>query len=274
MASGGSEHASDEIFNFKCSPCLDDKRNREAAKYCVECQGYYCQSCADMFHKMPGLKSHTFLDQTNYKSSSGIGGLPAIPTQRCSVHKTKIVDMYCGNHDEVGCKTCIALGHRSCSDVKSIPDIVDKAHSTKDIKKLDKELKDVKRLKEKLIDTKRAQREDLKKSKFDSIREIKTYRQEVDAILDNIEENSIAEVEKIFQEVDSELFKENTITEDEIDQLEQSLKDLKQSEGNKAQQFVSMKTSALYISKMNDETIPDKFPVLRQGLLSFFEPTI
>jgi hypothetical protein len=112
MASGGSEHSSDEIFNFKCLPCLDDKRNKEAAKYCVECQGYYCQSCADMYHKMPGLKSHTFLDQTNYKSSSGIGGLPAIPTQRCSVHKTKIVDMYCGNHDEVGCTTCMALIHR------------------------------------------------------------------------------------------------------------------------------------------------------------------
>ncbi|XP_060597164.1 uncharacterized protein LOC132751072 [Ruditapes philippinarum] len=258
MASGGSEHSSDEIFNFKCSPCLDDKRNREATKYCVECQGYYCQTCADMFHKMPGLKSHTFLDQTNYKSSSGIGGLPAIPTQRCSVHKTKIVDMYCGNHDEVGCTTCMALDHRSCSGVKSIPDIVDKAHSTQDIKTLNKKLKDLKQLKEKFIVAKRAQREELKKSKFNALREIKNYRQELDAILDNIEENSIAEIEKIFQEVDSELLQDNTITEDEIARLEQSLNDLKQSEGNMAQQFVSMKISSSYISKMNDATFPEK----------------
>jgi hypothetical protein len=112
MASSGSDISSDEIYNFKCSPCLDDNRHREAEKYCVECQGYFCQPCAEMFHKLPGLKGHKFLDQTNYKSSGVLGRLPAIPTQICSVHGTKIVDMYCGNHDEVACTSCMTLNHR------------------------------------------------------------------------------------------------------------------------------------------------------------------
>ncbi|XP_053390782.1 E3 ubiquitin-protein ligase TRIM33-like, partial [Mercenaria mercenaria] len=252
MASGGSEYTSDEIFNFKCSPCLANNRNREAVKYCVECQGYYCQSCADVIHMIPGLKSHTRLDNSKYKSRGLPAGLPAVPTERCSTHETKILDMYCGNHDEVGCTTCMALNHRSCAEVLSIPDIVDSKFQTTDVDKIHQKLQHLKMFMEEIIKTRQRLIKDLKKSKTGAVMAIKDFRKEMETILDKLEKESVKELEMNFTEKESKLLEEKTKAENELDGLKQAVNDLKKSEGNKAQQFVSMKMSLKGIAEMED----------------------
>lgn len=112
MATGGIEDTSDETFVFMCSPCADDGRNVEAVSYCVDCQGYCCPPCTNVHKIVPVLKKHTVLDQTHFKSEDAGANLPAVPTQRCSKHALKIVDLYCDDDDEVGCSTCMALDHR------------------------------------------------------------------------------------------------------------------------------------------------------------------
>jgi hypothetical protein len=52
------------------------------------------------------------LDKASFKSAGSTNELPAIPTERCAVHETKIIDMYCQKHDDVGCTTCMTLDHR------------------------------------------------------------------------------------------------------------------------------------------------------------------
>ncbi|XP_045196117.2 E3 ubiquitin-protein ligase TRIM33-like, partial [Mercenaria mercenaria] len=252
MASGGCEDTSDELFSFKCSPCLAINRNREAVNYCVGCQGYYCQSCADVIHMMPGLKSHTLLDNSNYKSPGLRAGLPAVPTERCSIHETKIVDMYCGNHDEVGCTTCMALNHRSCADVQSIPDIVDSKCQTTDVDKIHQKLQDIKMMMEKIMKSKQRLIEDLKKSKTEAVMAIKDFRKDIETILEQLEKESIKELEMKFIEEESKLLKEKKKAKTELDDLKQADNDFKKSEGNKAQQFVSMKLSLQSIAKTED----------------------
>jgi tripartite motif-containing protein 2/3 len=105
MATGDSEMASDEFSDFQCFTCT----GKVAVKYCVECQGYCCQSCMDTHLRFPALKSHTLLDPSTGKVE---GSLISLPTQRCSIHSIKLVDMYCKDHDDVGCTTCMALKHR------------------------------------------------------------------------------------------------------------------------------------------------------------------
>ncbi|XP_053390774.1 uncharacterized protein LOC128553626 [Mercenaria mercenaria] len=252
MASGGSEDTSDEIFNFKCSPCLANKRNKEAVKYCVECQGYYCQSCADITHMIPGLKGHTLLDNSNYKSPGLQAGLPVVPTERCCIHETKIVDMYCGIHDEVGCTTCMALNHRSCADVQSIPDIVDSKFQTTDVDKVHQKMQDLKIMMEKIMNTRQRLIEGLKYSKKEAVIAIKDLRKEMETILEQLEKESIKELEMKFIKEESKLLEEKKKAETELDCLKQAVNDLKKSEGNKAQQFVSMKMSLKSITKMED----------------------
>ncbi|XP_053396828.1 uncharacterized protein LOC128556287 [Mercenaria mercenaria] len=252
MASGGSEYTSDEIFNFKCSSCLANNRKREAVKFCVECQGYCCQSCTDIIHMMPALKGHTLLDNSNYKSSSLHAGLPAVPTERCSTHETKVVDMYCGSHDEVGCTTCMVLKHRSCADVQFIPDIVDSKFQTADVDKIHQLLQDLKMMMEKIMKSRQRLIEDLKKSKTEVVMTIKDFRKEMETILEQLEKESIKELEMKFIEEESKLLEEKKKAETELDGLKEAVNDLKESEGNKAQQFVSMKMSLKSIAKTED----------------------
>ncbi|XP_053390772.1 uncharacterized protein LOC128553624 [Mercenaria mercenaria] len=273
MASGGCENTSDEIFSFKCSPCLVNNRNREAVKYCVECQGYYCQSCADVMHMMPGVKGHTFLDKLNYKSSRLSAGLPAVPTERCSIHETKIVDMYCGNHDEVGCTTCMALNHRSCYDVQSIPDIIDSKFETTNVDKIHQKLQDMKIMMEKIMKTRQSLIEDLKKSKKEAVMAIKDFRKEMETIFEQLEKESIKELEMKFIEEESKQLEEKKKAETELDGLKQAMNDLKKTEGNKAQQFVSMKMSLKRIA--NTEDVSRSLQTHVDAEISFsFDPAI
>ena len=113
MASGGSIDASDEVIDIKC--CICDKKNirREAEKYCVECKDYFCTPCSDK-HKMfsPNASGHNLLDKADFGSAGRRSGLPSFPTERCGVHKAKLLELYCKDHNEVICATCVALSHR------------------------------------------------------------------------------------------------------------------------------------------------------------------
>ncbi|XP_053390784.1 uncharacterized protein LOC128553634 [Mercenaria mercenaria] len=160
--------------------------------------------------------------------------------------------MYCGNHDEVGCTTCMALNHRSCADVQSIPDIVSSKFQTTDVDKIHQKLQDLKMMMAKTMNIRQRLIEDLKKSKTEAVMAIKDFRKEMETILEQLEKESIKELEMKFIEVESKLLEERKKAETESERLKQAVNDLKKSEGNKAQQFVSMKMSLKKIAKMED----------------------
>lgn len=92
MATGGCDNPSDKIASFRfCSNCAKSNKIREAFKYCMECNGYYCQACVDRHKRLSGLKGHHLMDMSTLKST-------------CS--------MYCGKHNVVGCKSCMTSEHR------------------------------------------------------------------------------------------------------------------------------------------------------------------
>ncbi|XP_053390770.1 uncharacterized protein LOC128553622 [Mercenaria mercenaria] len=222
---------------------------------------------------IPGLKSHTLLDNSKYKSRGLPAGLPAVPTERCSTHETKILDMYCGNHDEVGCTTCMALNHRSCADVQSIPDIVESKFQTTDVDKIHQKLQDLKMMMEEIIKIRQRLIENLKKSKTRAVMAIKDFRKEMETILDKLEKESIKELEMNFIEKESKLLEEKTKAVNELDGLKQAVNDLKKSEGNKAQQFVSLKMSLKIIAEM--EAVSRSLQTTVDADISFsFDPAI
>ncbi|XP_053379874.1 uncharacterized protein LOC128546142 [Mercenaria mercenaria] len=236
MATGGKEVS---IFNFKCSTCVKLNKNREAVKYCVECQGYCCQSCVDLHSVFPTLEGHSLLDKSSFKSTTFTTDLPVIPTVKCSYHEAKVVDMYCENHDVVGCTTCMALNHRSCKDVQSIPDVIETTYQRADVDTTVQRLLDTKTTMAKMKES----RETLLKSKTKAINAIKKYRQEMEMLLENMEKESIMEVEKKFSEIECNLNQEKNKAEKEEDGLRRDADNLQKSDGNRAQQFVYMKTA-------------------------------
>lgn len=103
--------SSDEYIDYRCCVCERKKVNRDAEHYCVSCQDYYCQKCVRIHDDVPSLSEHVILGKSHFKSISGVRRLPSIPTERCLDHPTKIVDIYCETHKEVGCGTCMATKH-------------------------------------------------------------------------------------------------------------------------------------------------------------------
>jgi hypothetical protein len=112
MATSLGDNLSDEIINIKCCLCIQDNRVREADKYCVQCKDYYCAPCIEIHRKIPATKEHKLLDKSDFRSLGPDGSLPSFPTQRCTLHPAKVVDMFCEDHNEAACASCMFLNHR------------------------------------------------------------------------------------------------------------------------------------------------------------------
>ena len=117
MACGGSMSTSDEVFDIMCRICKRKGKHCEAEKYCEECGDYFCLTCVKVHDDLPSLTEHTILSKKQFpkeptKRDFGRKSRPDAPTERCDRHSHHFIDMYCQNHDEVGCGTCMAVSHR------------------------------------------------------------------------------------------------------------------------------------------------------------------
>ncbi|XP_053397528.1 uncharacterized protein LOC123552035 isoform X1 [Mercenaria mercenaria] len=254
MATGGSEVASDEISEFQCFTCT----NKSAVKYCVECQGNCCQACVDTHSRFPALKGHTLLDTSSCQTPGSSATLLAVPTERCSVHTIKLLDMYCKDHDEVGCTTCMALNHRLCRNVHSIPDDIDVLLETTDIKEINQTLQRSKGAFEDIQKNKRVLLKDLDSSKKEADTAIEHASEEFIALVKNLERKSKEDVENVYQTSKTRVEKDTKEADRQIDDLEKVMTDLQTSEGNKAQQFVCMKIANRKIKEAKEVEITFK----------------
>jgi hypothetical protein len=92
-----------------CIPCARDGRKVAAIKYCVECDENLCSTCLSYHNRFPMMIGHQTLD--NLSSQKG-KKRQDLPKQICDKHGGKLVDLYCSNHDSVGCSECVELDHR------------------------------------------------------------------------------------------------------------------------------------------------------------------
>ncbi|XP_053392467.1 E3 ubiquitin-protein ligase TRIM33-like [Mercenaria mercenaria] len=117
--------ASDEIYDYNCSPCEESGVYKEAHKYCDSCKLYYCKKCLGDHNKFPALRGHLIKDVTSQPkpavpTGAPVVSVPAPPAEPCDNHPEEMIKMYCGEHDVVCCTVCIALDHRECKDVHYI----------------------------------------------------------------------------------------------------------------------------------------------------------
>ena len=103
---------SEQLFDVSCSPCSEDNRISEAKKFCVECGLHFCEQCVRFHKKIPSLQTHEIVDLTEGEKGQNKEDKAEIPTERCSIHHGKLIDMFCKDHDVVCCGVCIAIKHR------------------------------------------------------------------------------------------------------------------------------------------------------------------
>ncbi|XP_053390775.1 uncharacterized protein LOC128553627 [Mercenaria mercenaria] len=92
----------------------------------------------------------------------------------------------------------------------------------------------------------------LSKSKTEAKNEIRDFRKAMETLLKSLEKESLKEIEEQFRQMKLQLEEEKKGAEDELAILKQAEEGLVKAEGNRAQQFVSLK-SAQNIIAQNEE---------------------
>ncbi|XP_060586722.1 uncharacterized protein LOC132742364 [Ruditapes philippinarum] len=103
--------------------------------------------------------------------------------------------MYCQNHDNVGCSTCMAVDHRLCKDTFYIPEFL-KTHNYLDSQReVQTKLKEIAKVLTKQADRFKQDKQTLLKRKVEILADIRQFRQEINELLDKLENSSIDEIE-------------------------------------------------------------------------------
>lgn len=253
MASSGYEITSDEIINIKCCSCAEKNKITEADKYCIDCKDYYCLTCVDAHRLFPVMKGHKILDKADFRTLGPDGSLPSFPTMRCSLHPTKVVDMFCKQHDEVACASCIALSHRNCKKIHSIPEEVDSLSGQTNLRDIEKKIRE---LQIAMITIKKAKEEkgkQLKQRLEKATDAVKAFKRELQTLMDNIEQETISEIRNEVCAAEATLEAEIKEADKVMDSLNELNAQLKKAAGNKAQEFVCDKTIKRLTNKVTEQ---------------------
>ncbi|XP_060606538.1 uncharacterized protein LOC132758853 isoform X3 [Ruditapes philippinarum] len=201
MATGGeidTDILSDEIFDVLCSMCKNRGINTEGENFCIDCHDYFCINCVKVHNQVPVLASHKVLDKSQVKLGTS-KALPRAPAERCDRHSHKHIDMYCQNHDNVGCTTCMAIDHRSCKDIFYIPEfILNKSYQVAS-REIQTKLKALTKILAVQANKFQQDKQNLLKRKAELLDDIRQLRQEINDQLDKLEESSVVEIENKFK---------------------------------------------------------------------------
>ncbi|XP_053373369.1 uncharacterized protein LOC123534205 isoform X2 [Mercenaria mercenaria] len=236
MASSGVVgNTSEKKIGMLCSACKEQNKNNEAEKYCVDCQEYYCSECLKLHSTLPALKRHKLLG----KEAGQSGQLRMVPTERCERHNFKTMDMFCQNHDVIGCGTCIAVDHRTCQDVFYIPEFVKSKANV--IPEFLQRMKNIESKFKEFLKTFSDEVDALKANKQREIETIKTFAKKLEEKIKEAERDAISKVEERYSKL---MVKING----DIDNIKRELETFETTKGfiestvkNNSQAFVAMK---------------------------------
>ncbi|XP_070204121.1 transcription intermediary factor 1-beta-like [Littorina saxatilis] len=99
-----------------CMVCDD---NTAATSFCLQCDIKLCKKCSKGHAKFPSMKNHKVEDLNKLTPQR----LAEVNRVTCNVHDDRLAELYCSTHKELICMLCDLTNHRSCAEVKAIPDV-------------------------------------------------------------------------------------------------------------------------------------------------------
>ncbi|XP_052781151.1 uncharacterized protein LOC128217798 [Mya arenaria] len=198
--------ASDLIHEFTCSPCEDDGLNSEAQNYCVDCSKYYCSRCES---KHGGLfKRHKVLDRKDVKKWAAVPGTVVDDLERCEHHPGKKVELFCGDHQKLCCHICVSVVHRQCSMIQHIPDVANGIDDKPEFKRLPQQIADIQSQIKKLQETREKNQQFIRDCRAQIVLEIRALRRKIDQVLDQLEQNTIKELDVLVATFEEQIKKD------------------------------------------------------------------
>ncbi|XP_053402973.1 uncharacterized protein LOC128558139 [Mercenaria mercenaria] len=168
--------------------------------------------------------------------------------ERCERHKHHFIDMYCQNHDDVGCGTCIAENHRLCKDISYIPEFL------RDNKSADSsEIQQILKLTAKSMTERhegfKQEKQRVVKSRVKLLESVKKFRKEINDRLDELEKNTEEDIEEKYKTLINEVEERMQLFETSIAYISTTLNKL-ESTDNATQNFVIAKKAEKRVDKV------------------------
>ncbi|XP_021362635.1 transcription intermediary factor 1-beta-like [Mizuhopecten yessoensis] len=107
-----------------CAACLRDEENSPAEVWCTYCTEFLCKQCRVSHKRNKVSAEHKLLPITDARDASGFFDISI--SENCPTHTDKMLDVYCLDHSEMCCSVCVSLLHRTCSNIKSMEEVVRK----------------------------------------------------------------------------------------------------------------------------------------------------
>ncbi|XP_052778639.1 uncharacterized protein LOC128216088 [Mya arenaria] len=239
----------DFIYDFSCSPCEENGFNTEAHHYCTQCTKYYCENCVS---KHNGLyQKHAVLGREDVKKWEAAPGV-VDSLMRCVRHNGEELKLVCGDHDQLCCQICVAVEHRNCSKIQHIPDVAKGIQGNVKFQQITKMMAEVQERLEKMKESHVKNTTSLKRTRSAISDEIKTKRNKINTILDNIEKTTLGNLEEMITELDESLKTDiKTCTQMNI-QLQHMIDTFQmKAESSESKSYIAYRKSQDFISQAN-----------------------
>lgn len=118
LESGTRTHNIADCESVLCKPCQRVHERRRAKFYCSNCDDNLCETCFTYLHKrIPHYENHKISKISEPNSTLDVG--------RCLIHKNSVLEVYCFDHEELGCNECSNILHQGCTNVKSVDEVAE-----------------------------------------------------------------------------------------------------------------------------------------------------
>lgn len=180
--------------NILCESCRVDGDIVQAAGFCVTCNEYFCVLCLKCHQRQSATKNHVIRTKNE------------MPTVRprtdpclelCAFHKTEIIQFFCPAHNLVGCGNCILLWHKTC-EVALVQDVSGKFDSKLEVCYLKSKIEEFQKKLSSIQQEINYNFKSAEEMKSTAIKDIQDFRNDINSYLDNVEEELLTKVEKIY----------------------------------------------------------------------------
>ncbi|XP_071162456.1 E3 ubiquitin-protein ligase TRIM39-like [Mytilus edulis] len=96
--------------SIPCGPCNHDSVNKNAEKWCTDCNEGFCNGCEKAHKSMKMSRDHNLILIEDYRVIENMNIV-----SECQDHGSKL-EMYCKIHEMAICITCFPAKHKDCSD--------------------------------------------------------------------------------------------------------------------------------------------------------------
>lgn len=229
-----------------CGPCDFKHLSVPAAFWCPICNEGTCASCNEQHCAFALTRQHEVIDIENYEK------LPEfiLSLERtCAIHDNKL-DFYCQTHNESCCLTCIPEKHKECPNVTAIEVVVKNVKLSPAFADMLQGWDDLLHNLTAFISLKKNNLKEIEHSMIEIQKEITSFRQEMNELLDRLEAQAFHNLENIFSKVmtaEKNVIDEMSSKKSEVELFQQQCKNV-QNFASDLQTFLAIQHISLNLT--------------------------